>query len=660
MVGGDDLAAVTTLWDKDLPSRLREIAALDEPLVCVLAGPGTGKTTALIRNVARLLEKGIAARKLLIVTFTRTAATDLLRQLQDLEHSSAPTVDARTIHSLCFRMLRMQNVLEITGRVARPLMDYETSILLDDLTDPRFGGRKAKKERIEALGAGWARLAHETPGWLNDEVDVAFDRHLGDWLRFHGAMLISELVPVALSFLRNNPSANLRGFYQHVFVDEYQDLNNAEQALSELLAENATLFVAGDDDQSIYRFKYAHPEGIINFPEHHSGTHSETLEQCGRCPIAVIEMANSLIVNNTRPLPNRHMRPSDMCPEGEAHIVQWQSLAEETEGLAKFIQWYIGQHDLAPGKVLVLSPRRVIGYKIRDHLTKLDVPAQSHFSEQALEPKEAQDKFSLLTLIADRTDRVALRSWLGRPTSRPTAYRWLRGECHTSGQSPWELLEKLSSGEVEAPSNVKELVVRFDSLREQLASLEGLDGVEFVRRWIPESESDTEEEDPLHELRRIALGVLPGEGDQPDTTTLRENVREAISQPDAPIESDSVRIMSLHKSKGLGAKLVIICGCVEGLVPFVKQGMTPLVESETLEEQRRLFYVALTRSKQCVILSSSRYFNLQDARNMNLKYQAKRGFVVESIASRFLSELGPSAPVSQQGQQWLESQLGLS
>ena len=117
--------------------------------------------------------------------------------------------------------------------------------------------------------------------------------------------------------------------------------------------------------------------------------------------------------------------------------------------------------------------------------------------------------------------------------------------------------------------------------------------------------------------------------------------------------------MSLHKSKGLGAKLVIICGCVEGLGPFVKQGLTPLVESETLEEQRRLFYVALTRSKQCVILSSSRYFNLQDARNMNLKYQAKRGFVVESIASRFLSELGPNAPISQQGHQWIESQPGL-
>ena len=649
--------AVTSQWDRELPSRLREIAALSEPLICVLAGPGTGKTTALIRNAARLLEEGAEPQKLLIVTFTRTAATDLLRQLNDLEHIGAPTVDARTIHSLCFRMLRMQSVLEITGRVARPLMDYETTILLDDLTDPRFAGRTDKKKRIEALGAGWARLADETPGWLNDPLDIAFARDLDAWLRFHKAMLISELVPVALSFLRNNPNANLRGFYRHVFVDEYQDLNNAEQALAELMAEAATYFVVGDDDQSIYRFKYAHPEGIINFPEHHAGTHSEALEDCGRCPVVVIEMANSLIAQNTRPLPDRRMRPTETCPDGEAHIVQWQNLTEETKGLARFVQWYTGHHQLASGRVLILSPRRVIGYKIRDQLRELGVPAQSHFSEQALDPPFAQEKFSLLTLLADQGDRVALRNWLGSPTARPASYRWLREECLSSGDSPWELLEKLSSGAAEAPSNVRELVTRFETLREEIAKLEKLEGQELVQTWLPESDSGDEEGDPLEELRRTALELLPEEGDPPDVATLREQVREAISQPSAPIESDSVRIMSLHKSKGLGADLVIICGCVEGLVPFEEERLAPLESAEVLEEQRRLFYVALTRSKQCVVLSSSRYFNLRDARRMNLRYEITRNYVVESIASRFLAELGPTAPLSQRGEQWLSHQI---
>ena len=212
--------AVTPQWDRNLPPRLREIAKSQEPLICILAGPGTGKTTALIRSVARLLEEEQEAQRILVVTFTRTAASDLLRQLQDLEHVSAPTVDARTLHSLCFRMLQMQRVLEITGRVTRPLIQYETDILLDDLTDGRFGGRRDKRKRLEALGAAWARLAQEAGGSPTDPVDSAFAEDLDRWLRFHRAMLITELVPIALSFLRNNPAANLRKFYRHVYVEE--------------------------------------------------------------------------------------------------------------------------------------------------------------------------------------------------------------------------------------------------------------------------------------------------------------------------------------------------------------------------------------------------------------------------------------------------------
>ena len=652
--------AVTPQWDRNLPPRLREIAGSQEPLICILAGPGTGKTTALIRNVARLLEEEQEAQRILVVTFTRTAATDLLRQLQDLEHVSAPTVDARTLHSLCFRMLRMQRVLEITGRVTRPLIQYETDTLLDDLTDGRFGGRRDKLKRLEALGAAWARLAQEAGGSPTDPVDSAFAEDLDRWLRFHRAMLITELVPIALSFLRNNPAANLRKFYRHVYVDEYQDLNNAEQALTEILAEDATLFVVGDDDQSIYEFKYAHPEGLVNFAEHHDGTYSDTLEDCGRCPRIVIEMANSLIKQNTRPLPDRMMRPTDTCPQGEAHIVQWKNLTEETEGLADFIRWYLNENDLSAGRVLVLSPRRVIGYKIRDCLREVGVAAQSHFSEEALDTKAAQDKFTLLTILADRNDRVALRNWLARPTARPAAYRWIRSQSATSGSSPWEIMEQVSAGQLEPPANVEQLSARFGALREELQKLESLQGEELIKAWLPEHDDDAGEDDPLDELRKIALALLPEEGEMPNPAALRDQLREAIAQPEAPLESDSARIMSLHKSKGLGADLVIISGCEEGLIPFVEDGQSDVEANEALEEQRRLFYVALTRTKRCVVLSNSRYFNVRTARNMNLRYRALRNYVVESIASRFLSELGPTAPTPQLGQQWLRNQKGFS
>ncbi len=637
-----------SLWDRDLPIQLREIAGCTEPIMCVLAGPGTGKTTALIRRVARLLEEDREPQRILVATFTRTAATDLLRQLQALEHPGVPTIKAGTLHGMCFGLLGSEKVFEITKRVPRPLLDFETEVLLEDLTDARFRGKRQKLKRLEAFGAAWARLAHETPGWPIEEVDRAFSAALDDWLRFHRAMLIGELVPVALSFLKNNPTSPWRGFYRDVLIDEYQDLNTAEQALGDILAENASLFVVGDDDQSIYSFKHAHPEGIINFPEHHDGTHSKTLDECGRCPQIVIELANSLISHNTRPLPDRRVIPGSGCPPGEAHITQWKNSTDEARGLATFIKWYLVAREVSPGQVLVLSPRRRIGYRIRDELLKLEVPAQSHFSEQALDSAIARERFTLLTLLAWPEDRVSLRFWLAHPTPRPAAYRWVKEEAARTGESPRNVLMAVCEGKLQAPRNVEPLKERFVALQAALRGLSGLAGLPLIEAWLS---GDDEE---LAELRRLADEIEESSAEPVEPSALRDQLREHITSPDAPIESDSVRIMSLHKSKGLGAKLVIVAGCVEGLVPFVEDDLPEEDAKKKLEEQRRLFYVAITRARQTLVVSSARFFNLQDARNMNLLFKPSSRFVVESIASPFIAELGPSAPSAVLGDPWLE------
>ena len=113
-------------------------------------------------------------------------------------------------------------------------------------------------------------------------------------------MLMGEIVPVMLSYLRNNPLCPERGQFEHVIVDEFQDLNRAEQVLTDLLAEQAAVTIIGDEDQSIYSFKHAHPDGIVTFADAHPGTHDETLNVCRRCPTGVVALANSLI-NPTRP-----------------------------------------------------------------------------------------------------------------------------------------------------------------------------------------------------------------------------------------------------------------------------------------------------------------------------------------------------------------------
>ncbi len=164
--------------------------------------------------------------------------------------------------TLCVCQFLMRNhVLDVTGRIPRVLNDFETKPLLSDLSN-EFGGSREKTKRIKAYQAVWARLQHDEPGEWYDDLDERFERELLDWLIFHKSMLIGEVIPQTYEYLLNNPAAEEREMFDHILVDEYQDLNKSEQSIIDLLAENSDLCVVGDDDQSVYSFKHAHPEGI--------------------------------------------------------------------------------------------------------------------------------------------------------------------------------------------------------------------------------------------------------------------------------------------------------------------------------------------------------------------------------------------------------------
>jgi len=213
-----------------------------------------------MRRVTRLLEEGENPARILVVTFTRTAAADLKRQLEEVGAPGADLVVASTLHRLCFHILLKQHVLQATQRVPRTLFDFETDYLLADL-GPQFGGKRERERRLNAYEAAWARLQHDEIGFVVSDVDREFGESLERWLRFHGAMLVGELVPITLRFFRETPETPEKFAFDHVLVDEYQDLNRADQTIIEMIASEATLTVVGDDNQSIYGFRYAHPEG---------------------------------------------------------------------------------------------------------------------------------------------------------------------------------------------------------------------------------------------------------------------------------------------------------------------------------------------------------------------------------------------------------------
>jgi DNA helicase-2/ATP-dependent DNA helicase PcrA len=639
-------------WSSGLTGGALEVARAPDARLRVRAGPGTGKTFALMRRVARLLEEGVVPERILVATFTRTAARDLEAELSRLEVPGADRVRVGTLHSFSFSLLSRADVLALTGRVPRPLLKFEERFLLEDLSGINNEGFRSLRKRLDAFGAAWARLQTDEPGWPQDPQDRAFLDALMKWLRFHEAMLVAEIVPEALKFVRDNPASPAIPRFEHVLVDEYQDLNRAEQVLLRELARNGSLAVVGDENQSIYSFKYAHPEGILQFHEENPGTRDLTLSECQRCPRLVVELANALISNNTSPEP-RTLVPARGVPKGEVYVVQWDSVDQEAEGLAGFIKYAVESGQTSPGGVLVLAPRRQIGYGIRDALNGLGIMVHSFFYEEVLEgdPKKleaskAQQAFTLLTLLARPGDRVALRCWcgFGSPSLNSGAWGQLRRHCEESGEGPRDALEGLLGGRLRIPQTGA-LLGRYRKLQDRLAQLGGLTGYQLLDALFPPGEEWAE-----------GLRLLAPRGSDFSAQDLLEALRTAITQPEMPTDVDYVRVMSLHKAKGLSAELVIVAGCVEGLIPATPDAqMSSEERNRMLEEQRRLFYVAITRTRRILVLSSITRLPPSDAYRMRARI-ARGG---ATVASRFLNELGPSRPAAERGEEWLR-RLGIT
>lgn len=638
-------------WNDGLEGQALTIAASPNSPLCVVAGPGTGKTFALMRRITRLLEVDkVNPRRILACTFTRTAAEDITRAIAELGVDRADEIQTHTVHGFCFSMLSSQDVLEATGRVPRPLLHFEERFLLQDLCKTGFGGVRECSKKLIAFSAAWARLQHEQPGWPQGPTDRAFQTALLNWLKFHKAMLIGELIPEGIKYLRNNPLSPYRDKFDHLLVDEYQDLNRAEQHLVDLLA-NGSLVIVGDEDQSIYSFKHAHPAGIAQFPTTHPNTEEVGLDLCRRCPQTVVAMANALISNNTI-RSNRQLQPLPDNSMGEIHVVQWHCMNAEARGIATFIKSRVDTGDVDPGSVLILAPRREFGYLVRDQLNALGVPAHSFFSEQLLDgdPKkldesQAQQALALLMLLANRDDRVALRCWcgFGSNTLADGAWTRLREHCESNDDSPWEALEKLAGGTLRI-AHTGHIVDRFRELQSRLASLDGFTGQALVDAVLPAAEAWAAP------FAVIAGGI---EEDDFGPQKLVDTIRRFVSQPDLPTDVDYVRVMSLHKSKGLTADLVVVCGCLQGLIPRIEAGVEFAEQQLSMEEQRRLFYVAITRTRSILVLSSVTSLPTRDVHGMRISVRRAFGRTTRMNTSPFIHELGPYCPAAIPGDAFL-------
>jgi superfamily I DNA/RNA helicase len=642
---------------------LPRLIIADSPVIRVVAGPGSGKTTGLKRRVQRLVQgEGVSPSKIFVGTFTRAIAAELAEAFgvsvtaDELGEGvvAAEIVEVATLHSHALRLVRA-NPTSRPGRILRFLLGYERDAMLYDIGArlPTFPKQNQRKNELNRISAAWA-----------DGADLAIAGFVGEmdrWLRRHGGMLIDEVVNIARLGLESGDVD--AGEFNHVIIDEYQDLTAAEQQLVEKIwSRNGSLVVLGDDDQSIYRFRYNHPDGIAEFADRWKDEPllDLSIPDNRRCGRVIVDLANAMMAqagSSKAPMISRRGE------EGELSLVYWPSLSQEINGLAKYMR---EQKDT---RFLVLVPRRFIGYRLKD---KIGDDALTAFHEEVLEIPLVQERFALACLAANAADGVAMRTVLGfhsdgnqhGPKRNAAAYQ----SIVDSELVGVELLEAIEIGELKVSgqgsthlrARAELALVFFREIGDD--SHEVID-VLFDPALATAAGSDKEKRDKakrdLEQLWTSAHAIHNKNvvGDFAKTLdTLRYRIAMRIPLTDPTVAR--VNIMTLHGAKGLEADVVIVAGVADQIIP----GHLPEQPSEAeaiREEQRRLLYVSATRAKKELIISWPKEIDYKEATRNNVRLDGG----IRRQGDRKLVKLGRTALLpdieaqATTGNRWLKDKL---
>ncbi len=270
------------------------------------------------------------------------------------------------------------------------------------------------------------------------------------------------------------------------------------------------------------------------------------------------------------------------------------------------------------------------------------MPAHSYFKDKALDTPLAQERYTLLTLLARSDDRVGLRCWLGflHSSHAVIPYRKFREYCERQGRDPFYVMADLAAGTITVP-DTERLVERwcaFEAERERIGTVADQTLVDAL---FPESTAE------LADVRVLAQEVMQEHGEGVTAAKLVEDLGPKIYSPEAPLDVDCVRVMSLHKAKGLTIHSVFLAGCNRGWLPFSDGDLQGDPATKKKEEQRRLFYVAITRRTDTLLLSSFLQIPLRGAAATHIHTTGRPTgpeLLVPTEPSEFLAELGPNAP----------------
>ena len=648
--------------DKEYLSELNEaqkapVIQKDGPLI-VIAGAGSGKTRVLTYRIAYLMDQGVDPFSILALTFTNKAAREMKDRISKVVgQSEAMNLWMGTFHSVFARILRAES-----NKLGYPsnFTIYDTqdserlisSIIKEKNLDKDLYKYKQIRSRISTFKNNLITVNAYFNNPELREVDLMSKRpKIGEIYKEYvdrtfraGVMDFDDLLLKTNELLNKYPEvlAKYQDRFRYILVDEYQDTNHSQYLIVKALSDrHQNICVVGDDSQSIYSFRGANINNILNFQKDYDDVNLYRLEQNYRSTKNIVNLANSVIKHNLSKIEKSVWTDND---DGKKVLVsKMHSDAEEGRFVANKIEEIKMNSSLSNSDFAILYRTNAQSRAIEDSLRKRLIPYRIYGGLSFYKRKEIKDVLAYLRLIINHKDEESLKRIINYP-ARGIGQSTIDKLIFYSNEKNISIYESISSvdelnktfnkGVLERLTKFYYLIEMFKIENEKLNAFEICDLVfkksgiiqELKRDFTPESITRIEN---IEELLNGTRDFIEGQVELADADTSLANFLQDISlATDFDInsnnETDEVSLMTIHLSKGLEFTYVFIVGVEEDLFP---SALSLNTRSE-LEEERRLFYVALTRAEKQVLISYSlsRY---------------RWGKIIDVEASRFIEEMDP-------------------
>ena len=602
--------------------RQQEAIFTTEGPLLLLAGAGSGKTTVLVNRIAYMIsEKHIRPWNNIAITFTNKAAREMKDRIERLLGDTAKDMWIGTFHSVCVRILR--SCIDLLG--------YSRDFVIYDTADTKTVMKECLRELdIDEKSFPVRNVLSIISNAKNDLMDAATFENVykSDYrmsiiakiyyryqtkLRKNNAVDFDDIILNTVKILSENPDvlSKYQDKFRYILVDEYQDTNNSQYLLINLLAQaNRNLCVVGDDDQSIYKFRGANIGNILNFEDDYSDVQKITLDQNYRSTQNILDAAKSVISNN-----KGRMGKSLWTSNGDGNKVFVYTGTNEYDE-ARYIARQIKKHFDEQGSFsdcAILYRTNAQSRVIEEMLMRESVPYKVLSGLRFYDRKEIKDIIAYLRVVYNPNDDVSLARIINEP-KRKIGNATLEKARNIAREKETSLYDVISHADdyPEFKTAIKKLL-GFSEIIQSLIKLKDTVTIEDLTGRILNDtgympalvmEDTTESKTRIENLGEFISVITEFEKNEDTGNTLGEFLENIslVSDIDGYDENeDSAVLMTIHSAKGLEFPIVFLSGLEEGLFP----GMRSMESDDDIEEERRLCYVAITRAKEQLYITKT-------------------------------------------------------